>query len=459
MSLSSAMNAGVSALKTFSSALAGVSNNIANVDTTAYKRMETNFETNVTPSSARSYSAGGVTSNTTQYISQPGAIKSTDSIMDIAIDGEGFMVGTEKAVAGDQDKRVFTRSGALAIDKEGYIVNAEGFYIQAWLIDRDGNINADPSDLEKLGSINITNLTSAVEPTNKGSITANIDSEQPLSLAITNATYAANSSTASMSVYDPKTSTGTRPDYEITLAVTDSKGGKRDVTLSMIRSATPNTWNAEIWSKDINDGNGRGQIRTGNLVFSPDGTLDTNVANSTLLTSAGGSLLTIGASAAGAGVRWKASLGVAAQTVDIDLNKVTQYASGFLTRNVITNGTNFGNVQTIEIAADGVVTAVYDTEVTRTIAKIAIATFTNPDGLKAISGNAFVTASAAGVFSLNPPGSGDSGELVTSALEASTVDLSTELTRLIEVQRAYSAASKIITTTDTMMETLLGIKR
>ena len=87
------------------------------------------------------------------------------------------------------------------------------------------------------------------------------------------------------------------------------------------------------------------------------------------------------------------------------------------------------------------------------------ATFPNPSGLKAISGNAYRVSSNSGAYNLKPPGTGGAGTISPSTLESSTVDLSAEFTGLITTQRAYSASSKIITTADQMMEELLNIKR
>ena len=105
------------------------------------------------------------------------------------------------------------------------------------------------------------------------------------------------------------------------------------------------------------------------------------------------------------------------------------------------------------------VTAIFDNGVTRNIAQIGVASFNNPDALQAISGNAYSVTNDSGTYTLKIPNTGGAGKLATSQLEASTVDLSTEFTGLITTQRAYSAASKIITTADQMMQELLNIIR
>jgi flagellar hook protein FlgE len=113
----------------------------------------------------------------------------------------------------------------------------------------------------------------------------------------------------------------------------------------------------------------------------------------------------------------------------------------------------------VSVDDSGNVTAVFANGSTRKIAQLAIATFTNPDGLSPISGDAFGQTMASGAYSLKAAGTGGAGKISPSSLEASTVDLSTEFTGLITTQRAYSASSKIITTADQMLEQLLAIKQ
>jgi flagellar hook protein FlgE len=93
------------------------------------------------------------------------------------------------------------------------------------------------------------------------------------------------------------------------------------------------------------------------------------------------------------------------------------------------------------------------------VAKVGIATFPNPDGLAAVSGNAYRPSIDAGVMLIKEAGNGGAGKIAASSLESSTVDLSAEFTGLIQTQKAYSASSKIITTADQMLEELINIKR
>jgi flagellar hook protein FlgE len=111
----------------------------------------------------------------------------------------------------------------------------------------------------------------------------------------------------------------------------------------------------------------------------------------------------------------------------------------------------------VSVDKNGYVTATFDNGTSRQIAQIAMATFPNENGLLAVNGNAYQATAQSGNFNLKAPGSGGAGTIASSALEASTVDLSKQFTDLITTQSAYSAASKVITTADHMTQALLSI--
>ncbi|HZZ35020.1 MAG TPA: flagellar hook protein FlgE [Caulobacteraceae bacterium] len=468
MSINSAMLAGVSGLVSNSSALAAISDNIANVNTVGYKRSQSDFMSLVNSQGRNAtYSAGGVTAVTRQFVLQQGLPQRTSSSTDLAISGQGFFVVTEKPEGLDAtDARSFTRAGSFQKDELGYLRNDAGLYLQGWPVDDSGDINTDPSDLSRLRAINVATVGGTAEPTTRVAISANLQSSQALSAAL--ATY--DPATNSMAMYDPATSAGVKPDFAMQVPISDSKGGKRTVEIDFLKSATPNQWYAEIRAvpaSDVVDGTGlsNGQIATGIVAFTPDGRLDTT--NTTLFANPADPQISFGASSAaapGAGaVNWDASLGISAQTVSFDLDAaaggLTQFDSASVVQAVTTNGTTFGNLTNISIDEQGFVTAVFDNGITRKIAQVAIATFPNADGLKAINGNAYRVSQQSGTYSLKAPGTGGAGFLSPSTLEASTVDLSSEFTGLIVTQRAYSASSKIITTADQMLQELLDIKR
>lgn len=484
MSINSALLAGVSGLTANSAALAAISQNIANVNTVGYKRSAAEFQTVINSQvSGAGYSAGGVLASARHYTGQAGQLQRTTSNTDLGIAGQGFFVVTEKAENLQvTDARLFTRAGAFRVDNLGYLKNTAGLYLQGWPVDADGNINADPSDLNRLRTINVGSVGGTAEPTTRVQLNANIKSSQDVSAEATDAAAvppganAYDPVTNSMAMWDPETGDGVKPDFELTIPVSDSKGGQRTIALSFLKSTVPNQWYAEIRAipeSDVVTGAGltNGQLKTGLVAFTQDGRLDVAAMEAlgaaALFDDPAAATLTFGASdsaAPGAGeFNWAAGLGIDDQVLAFDLSAsaggLTQYDSASVVQAVLTNGTAFGNLSEVKIDDTGFVTAIFDNGVTRRIAQIALATFPSPDALLESTGNAFRVSQGSGTYNLKAAGTGGAGTIGSSQLEASTVDLSAEFTGLITTQRAYSASSKIITTADEMLAELISIKR
>ena len=479
MSISSALLAGISGLTSNSSALASISNNIANANTVGYKVESTEFEDLVTSQSGErgAYTAGGVTSTTRQLVNQQGETEATNSPTDLAISGQGFFVTTTTPTDNSvTSQRNFTRAGSFTPDANGFLENSAGYYLQGWLADANGDIQTDPSDITKLQTININSQAGSAGASTAVSINANVNAGQAVSVAAGDptatppvaATYDATSAAGSMATYDPSTGTGTKPDFKIPFTVVDSQGGRHSVQMDLLKSSTPNQWNYEIVSSDGSIASGSplhdGQIGTGVLAFTSTGQLDPT--NTTGFANPNSPVLTIGGSdtTPGAGqVSWNSKLGIAGQAISLNLGTapggLTQFASDSVVTSTTDNGVVYGNLTSVDIDSSGYVTAKYDNGVTRKIAQVAIATFPNPDGLSAVSGDAWQVSRASGSYNLKTAGTGGAGAIAPSELENSTVDLSTEFTGLITTQRAYSASSKIITTADEMLQDLIDVKR
>jgi flagellar hook protein FlgE len=287
--------------------------------------------------------------------------------------------------------------------------------------------------------------------------------------------------TNSMSTYDAEAETGFKPDFQITVPVSDSKGGQRTIAYSFLKTANPNEWRAEmhvIPASDIDNGSNppNGILKAGLVLFTQDGRLDVDAMKAREIATPGSMLfadpstasITLNSSdsavvASATAPKWKTSLGIDDQSVAFDLSAsaggLTQYDSDSIVQAVVTNGTAFGNLSNIEIDEEGFVTAIFDNGVTRRIAQVALATFVSADSLTPANGNAYRVSQGSGTYNLKTPGAGGAGLIGSSQLEASTVDLSLEFTGLITTQRAYSASSKIITTADEMLAELISIKR
>ena len=287
MSINSAMLSGVSGLITNSSALAAISDNIANVNTTAYKRNQVNFANVVTAQAVKGrYSAGGVQAVTRQFISQQGLIQSATSPTDLGISGDGFfVVATKGGSLTANDERVFTRSGSFSVDADGYLVNDAKLYLQGWPVQDDGTFNTNPSDLNMMQSINVKNLGAAVRAT--GNIVVNANLNKSLTADATKNTTYTTLGAGAMADWavnqDP--ATGVQPDFTFEMNVIDSVGATHKVAVAFIKDdATPNLWKAEMYAVPASDISGatNGLIASGNVAFTADGQLDLAAAGTTL---------------------------------------------------------------------------------------------------------------------------------------------------------------------------------
>jgi flagellar hook protein FlgE len=435
MSIYTALRAGVSGLTANSSALAVISDNIANVNTVGYKRSGVDFSALVNAQNSNTtYNAGGVLPLTRQQISLQGSLEQSRSTTDLAISGDGFfIVSPNNQQLSNGGSVLFTRAGSFTIDADGYMVNAQGLFLQGWPVASDGSVTTSPTSLSAIEAVNISGVGGLAEPTANVGINANLNSDQ----AAFTGTYAAGD------LADGTVS----PHFESSLEVFDSLGAPRTIAFGFLKTG-PNTWQVESYARpntNITGGAGTGGLlATGTLNFSTDGTV----------TSATG---TIGATFA---IPWAAATGASSQNINLDLSTgMTQFAKSFGVTSVTADGVPPGDLVGLVLEGDGMLTAQFSNGRARALYQIPLATFLNPNGLAADQGGAFRTTLESGLYNINSSNAGGAGRIVSGALEASNVDLAAEFTNLITTQRAYSAASRIITTADEMLEELLMIKR
>ena len=470
MSINSALAAGASGLMANSSALAAIADNIANVNTTGYKRVDTTFAPNyqVNGGGEAQYASSGVQGNSALDISTPGLLEQSSTATDVAIDGAGFFVVREDpSGVGTTDAIFLTRSGSFSANSTGHLVNDAGQYLYAWPL--DGTTTLDPSSLDQLEAVNLSSISGIAQATSNIAINANLNASQTVNAAVVAGTYDPTASANNMA------SGAITPDVQYSVDVFDSQGGLRTVTLSLLRAVEPNEWHAEIHiepASDIEVGAPLvdGQISTGMLKFDTNGEIDTT----TPLVTAGGTALPLSVSigtssnaaapAAGA-VEWAYATGVGAQTLAFDFGTagttggLRQFDSPSVLDSTSVDGAIFGELAGVEISADGIITARFTNGLVEDIYQIPVATVNNPDGLAAVGSGAYQVTDASGNFTLMEPGSGGSGAIQSYALEASNVDIASEFAELIIIQRAYSASSRIITTADEMLTEALQMKR
>lgn len=428
MSLYGALNIGVAGLNATSAALSATSSNIANVNTVGYKNQSANFETFLNTPGLAGNSSAGVSALISQDVTTQGLPTNTSSPTDLSISGNGFFVVTTNANGtGVQE---YTRAGSFTPDENGNLKNAAGLYLLGWKLDSQGNVPTDSSDVTL---INTSQLSGKAAASTSISLQANLKAGSTV-----DATYAAG---------DMTNGTAT-PDFTRTVNVYDSQGGLQPVTFSFIKTGA-NTWAYEAsYAGAASNLTTTGPISTGTIAFNPDGSL----ANVNGQTPASGSInMTI---------PWDTTTsGLAPQTLKIDLGTVgvADGLSQFDTPSTLSStvdGSAFGSVTGVTVSQDGTVTAQFSNGLQQDVYKIPLATFTNPDGLGQVNGNAYIVTKGSGVANINAADAGSAGQINAKSLESSTVDLATEFTNLITTQRAYSAAARIVTTADQMLQEL-----
>ncbi len=426
MSLYGAMNIGVSSLAANSAALSATSSNIANVNTVGYKSVSSMFSTFLSSVDGGGGSAG-VTMKVGQNVTMQGLPTNTGSPTDLSIAGNGFFV-----VASNPDataSQMYTRAGNFVPDQAGNLVNAAGQYLLGYMLDSNGNV---PSDTSDLSLVNISSLAGTAEGSTTLSLKANLQASTP----------------AVAYVAGQMASGAVTPEFQRTINVYDSQGGSQPVSLAFVKTAA-NTWAYEAsYAGDMTKITGTNPMGTGTVTFNTDGTLR-NV-NGAAPASANFTL----------NIPWSASSGLAAQTIDVNLGSVngaaglTQYDTPSVLNGITTNGSAFGSVTGVDISEDGTLRAQFSNGLSWDVYKIPLATFSNPNGLGQITGNTYYATKGSGSPSINLANSGASGKIQSQTLEASTVDLANEFTNLITTQRAYSASARIITTADEMLQQL-----
>lgn len=458
MSINSAMLAGASGMRANSSALAAISDNIANVNTVGYKRLRSDFVSQLNAQSGQStYSAGGVLSRSNALMAEQGSTIASSVATHLAVSGSGFFVVRSRgADATSDDPYYYTRAGQFTADANGYLKNTAGFYLHGWPVDSSGVITSSPTDLTVLEPIRVSGIAGGAEATSKLSLSANLQSSQALSSAVSGATYNAANSANNMA------SGAVKPDFQVPVQIFDSQGGTHTLSMSFLKKG-PNQWYTEVHmpaSEIVPGGSAliNGQLAKGVIAFNPFGQID--LANTTLPTT-----FSIGLSGANAGPEWASSLGLAAQSITLDIGGnsapggLTNYDSPSQLGTSTVNGTSFGSLSSVDVDNDGFVTAIFTNGLTRKIYQVPLATFGNIDALVSENGGIYRPGPGAGSVSIRGAGMSGMGGIKARALESSTVDLAEEFSRLIMTQRAYSASSKIITTADEMMDELLRLKR
>ncbi|MEZ5825177.1 MAG: flagellar hook-basal body complex protein [Geminicoccaceae bacterium] len=265
MSLFGSLFSGVSGLSAQSKSMGMISDNIANVNTTAYKGTAAHFSSLVTGSqSPTSYSPGGVRSFAQTDVTRQGLIQSSDSATDTAISGGGFfVVNSEPLSNAVSAEQLYTRAGAFDPDFLGNLVTPSGFYLQGWALDA----NEEIIDINTLETVNIAIVNGLATATTNVEVGANLDADQAEygNVPPYDATLAAAGSVN-------MAGGGVEPHFSRKIQVWDSLGRPQNLTMGFLKSA-PNVWEVEVYATDPADVIApNGLVTSGQVSFDGSGT-------------------------------------------------------------------------------------------------------------------------------------------------------------------------------------------
>jgi flagellar hook protein FlgE len=431
MSLLTAIDSSLAGLNAQAAALSNISNNVANSSTVGYKEADTQFESMVLASGASgsgTSALAGAQALTEMNISTAGQIQTTGVATDVAVNGAGFLV-VNNQVNSSQGNYLLTRAGSFRPDANGNLVNAGGYYLQGLPLNQAGAPAGGAADtLNDLSTVNIANLSAQATPTTQMTFTANLPS--------TNTAYSATPpapSTTTVQYFDPLGATQSLQ-FSFTPTVPATAGSPPSNTWTMnvydSASATPTTPVGTATLAFESTGPNAGMLQSVNATA---GTYNAAAGTLSITTGSGQALpITIGSPDTAGGM--------------------TQLDGAYTTSAISKNGNAFGLLQGVTIGNDGKVVASFTNGSTRPIYQLDLATVPAPDSLTPVSGGAYALSPGAGVPQLFQAGQGPTGTTDGGALEGSNVDLGTQLTNLIETQRAYSSNAEVIKSATDMLD-------
>jgi flagellar hook protein FlgE len=486
MSLSSSLFSGVSGLSTLGNSMTVIGDNIANVNTVGFKSSRVTFQdvlsqTVSTTSGTAQVGRGTSLADITGSFSQ-GSFESTDRTTDLAIGGDGFFVLRDPS---DGNNQFYTRAGQFSFDKDGNFVSPAGYIVAGWELDQNGQ------DIGSITDITLSSFTSPPSASDRITVVTNLnanaaDRSSPL--------YAEWNAQNAVPIAD------TAYEYQTTVKVYDSLGDTHDLTLYFDRG-TGSTWEFIVTcnpDEDLRTGaqaalglgqNGVGMLGRGEIVFTPESGViqdinywdftydDTGYVLNPLDDLENWTLRSEPADLTNGHFTVAPDfLGGYPLTVELDFGSVystgaappawvndslstTQFASSSTTLFQTATGYGAGDLQSVTVGTDGVITGQYSNGEVIPLYRVALAKFQNVQGLYKEGGNLFRETRLSGVPITAKPGTNGLGSIAPNSLEQSNVDIATEFVKMITTQRGFQANSKIITVTDQMLSELINLKR
>src|SRR5687768_2268894 len=399
----------LSGLNAAQSDLTVTANNIANTATAGFKGSRAEFAElfSVSPQGVSSNAIGnGVrVSNVAQQFTQ-GNIDFTDNSLDLALSGQGFFI------LNDGGAMAYTRAGAFQVDSQGYIVNARQQRLQVYPPSVDGQFNTGA-----LTDIQLVTSESAPSATTTVDVTLNLP---------------ANAAQPTVAVFDPANVNSYNSATSLTTY--DSLGAAHTATMYFTKTANPNEWTTQLFV----DGNAVGTAQTleydntGALIDPADGTITFP--------------------------SYTPATGAADMNMTFDFGTTTQYGGTFNVNAITQDGFTTGRLIGIDIDSTGVVQARFTNGRSLALGQVALANFSNPQGLQQLGDTNWAETFGSGQALRGQAGNSGFGLVQAGALEASNVDITEQLVNMITAQRNFQANAQMISTADAIQQTIINIR-
>jgi flagellar hook protein FlgE len=414
------MFAAVTSLRNHQTFMDTVANNIANVNTTGFKAGRIDFQDvlnqslrgAVAPSALKGgvnpaqvglgVAIGGIDNFMTQGDLQP-----TGKVTDIAIQGDGFFQ------LSDGQQILYSRDGSFDVGSDGRLVSpSTGLLVQGWQADETGAVDTG----QPVGDLNIPfNRMSPPTPSTSVSIAGNLDSRAPDGTTV-----------------------------ETVMTTFDSLGQPHNITMRFVKVPNANAWDWEASTVDPTILNPI-PLAEGTLTFDTSGLPQTDptqpegVLN---LSYSNGAADATGATA-----------------IRLEMDSMTGFSQQSTVNVEKQDGHEAGSLTSFTVGPDGTINGIFSNGFNQALGKIALARFTNPGGLTRVGNNAFQLSVNSGLPIIGAPGGTGFGTVNSGNLEMSNANLAQQFTDMIRAQRGFQANSRMITTSDEMLQELIGLKR
>lgn len=486
-----ALFSGVSGLKVHQTKMDVIGNNISNVNTIGFKASSVTFSdvfyqttqsasgpnaaTGTAGRNAMQIGLGSNVASVTTNINLTGASQRTDNPFDVMIEGDGFFIVNYGGT------NYFTKAGSFNIDAQGNLCTSTGAYVMGWQVDPNDPNKTVADNVSPLQIMAPENMYAEPEATTAAYIKGNIDSKD------SQVAYNSTGRMVSLSFYDSM-----------------GHGYKAQLRVRQADDEATNVYDVDLM--DITDENGKSifvveeEDTDGKITYKSSGitnvsfgnasynvTVDEDTGKVTLTSGSSvelefngstGAFVSVGSSTGSTDSSNKSvtlSIGAADSTggnpfkpIEVDFSKVTMYSNSGKSNLDATRGSlegtgagkKVGNLTGVSIDSSGKIYGRYDNGDSRLLGQIVVATFANPAGLESVGNSMYRATQNSGDFDgIGQDPTQGGGSLTTGVLEMSNVDLSQQFTDMITTQRGFQANSRIITTSDSLLEELINLKR